>query len=71
MKTIKLRADNKFEFLQQWMSQIVALKGQPPKPDEYAYLGMEDFLLKRGQEYQPVRLPKEISRGIPKQCFQN
>lgn len=35
----------------------------------YAYEGMEDFVLRHGEEFEPTPLPEGIERGEPRYCF--
>ena len=58
--------------LRQYLQSLLDMrKAHMKMPSEFAYWGMEDFLLQHGQEYQYAPLPKGVKRGIVKMCFQN
>lgn len=40
-------------------------------PEGYHYAGIGDFLTQHGVWYEPKPLPKDIRRGMPRQCFYN
>ena len=58
--------------LRQYLQAMLDMrKAAMKRPADFAYFGMEDFLLQHGQTYHYAPLPKGVERGIVKMCFQN
>jgi hypothetical protein len=58
--------------LHQYLQANVKMRKQMRKQHpSFAYYGMEDFLLKHGQDFQYAPLPKGVKPGTPKLCFEN
>jgi hypothetical protein len=55
------------EYLKQW----VTLRRQMHNGHDWAYLCMEDFLIREGRWYKPQPLPEVYHFGKIKQCFNN
>lgn len=61
-----------YEGLRQYLQAMLDMRKMNIKqPDEFAYFGMEYFLLQHGQEYKYAPLPEDVEQGAPKQCFSN
>ena len=69
MNDIDLSTENG---LRQYLQAMLDMrKAAMKRPADFAYFGMEDFLLQHGQTYHYAPLPKGVERGIIKMCFHN